>query len=172
MSKKIFKKVWNPFLVGGLIGLLLSFSVGVWGKIIGFSFSFVSLASLIFTVFGKDNLLLIQEKFISQPLINYYVVLAVFTIVGSWVAVKLSKVKPNGIPRLWEKRFGSRVLKRNAGAFVGGAIMMMGAIFAGGCTSSHAISGGAAFAVSAFMFMGGMFISGIITAFILYKGWK
>jgi uncharacterized protein len=172
MSMNIFKKVWDPFLVGGLIGLLLSVAVGIWGKIIGFSFSFVSLASSILSLFGQSNLLLIQEKFVTQPFINYYVVLAVFTIMGSWIAVKLSKSKPNGIPSYWQKRFGDSAIKRNAGAFVGGVIMMVGAIFAGGCTSSHAISGGASLAVSAFMFMGGMFVSGIVTAFILYKGWK
>jgi uncharacterized protein len=168
----IFKKVWNPFLAGGLIGILASTVVIVWGKIIGFSFSFVSVASLFMAVFGQDNMVFIQEKFAQQSLINYYVVLAIFTIIGSAISVKLSHSKPNGIPLLWKRRFGDSATRRNAGAFIGGLIMMVGGIFAGGCTSSHAISGGAAFAVSAYMFMGGMFASGIVTAFILYKGWK
>jgi hypothetical protein len=53
-------------------------------------------------------------------------------------------------------------------AFAGGAIMGFGARWARGCTSGHGISGTLQLAVSSWMVTVALFISGIITAMILY----
>ena len=58
-------------------------------------------------------------------------------------------------------------------SFIGGFLVILGARFAGGCTSGHAISGGIQLAASGYLFMLGVFALGIPTAFLarrLFKG--
>lgn len=45
------------------------------------------------------------------------------------------------IPDPWIERFGNRPRLRASHAFIGGVIMLIGSRLAGGCTSSHIISG-------------------------------
>jgi hypothetical protein len=52
--------------------------------------------------------------------------------------------------------------------FVGAIIVEYAAGIAGGCTSGLAISGGMLLVPAAFLFIAGMFISGIVTALIVY----
>jgi hypothetical protein len=68
----------------------------------------------------------------------------------------------------WTRVFGQAQWKRWAALFFGAILLEYGAGVAGGCTSGLAISGGVQLAPAAFIFMAGMFISGIITAKILY----
>jgi uncharacterized membrane protein YedE/YeeE len=54
-------------------------------------------------------------------------------------------------------------------SFVGGFLLLFGARFGGGCTSGHMISGISQLAISSFLFSAALFISGIITARVLYR---
>jgi uncharacterized membrane protein YedE/YeeE len=69
----------------------------------------------------------------------------------------------------WKKVFGASRLKRFVIGFFGAVILQYGASLAGGCTSGLAISGGMLLAPAAFIFMAGMFISGILTALVVYR---
>jgi uncharacterized membrane protein YedE/YeeE len=60
-------------------------------------------------------------------------------------------------------------MKRMIAAFIGGAILLFGARLAGGCTSGHGISGTMQLALSSWIFFPVMFITGIITARILFR---
>jgi uncharacterized membrane protein YedE/YeeE len=73
------------------------------------------------------------------------------------------------VPAEWNKRFGSNPGNRLVWSFVGGFLLLFGARFGGGCTSGHMISGISQLAVSSFVFSAALFISGIITARILYR---
>ena len=72
------------------------------------------------------------------------------------------------VPREWSARFGPSPVKRLAGAFFGGFILLFGARFGGGCTSGHMISGVSQLAISSFLFSAALFISAIATARWLY----
>ena len=59
--------------------------------------------------------------------------------------------------------------RRYVAAFIGGIIAMYGARLANGCTSGNGISGGLQLALSGWVFLVVMFITGTITAFILFR---
>jgi len=54
-------------------------------------------------------------------------------------------------------------------AFLGGALLLFGSRLAGGCTSGHMMSGISQLTIGSFVFGISIFVSGIITAHILYK---
>jgi hypothetical protein len=70
----------------------------------------------------------------------------------------------------WKTIFGPQLWKRWVLLFVGAIILEYGAGIAGGCTSGLAISGGMLLAPAAFIFIGAMFMSGIVTALLVYRG--
>ena len=69
----------------------------------------------------------------------------------------------------WIERFGNRPRLRISHAFIGGVIMMIGARLAGGCTSSHVISGMSQMAISSLLFGAAVFASGIPAAILIYR---
>ena len=97
-------------------------------------------------------------------------VLALF--IGAFLANKTSKVKvpKENVPKMWAERFGPSPVKRYIPAFIGGFLMLFGARMAGGCTSSHVISGMSEMALSGIVFGIAVFAMGIPTALLLYKG--
>jgi uncharacterized membrane protein YedE/YeeE len=65
------------------------------------------------------------------------------------------------LPGMWTSHFGDGWLLRWFTAFVGGAIMGIGARWANGCTSGHALSGSMQLVVSSWVAAFGIFIGGI-----------
>jgi uncharacterized membrane protein YedE/YeeE len=57
-------------------------------------------------------------------------------------------------------------------AFIGGIVMGIGARWANGCTSGHGISGTLQLAVSSWLAAICFFIGGIVTAMLIYGGWR
>lgn len=97
-------------------------------------------------------------------------VLAIF--LGGFLGKKTSKVKAavENVPKMWIERFGPSPTKRYIAAFIGGFLMLFGARMAGGCTSSHVISGMSEMALSGIVFGLAVFAMGIPAALLLYKG--
>jgi uncharacterized membrane protein YedE/YeeE len=73
------------------------------------------------------------------------------------------------IPALWKERFGNRPYLRLVHAFLGGFLLLVGSRIAGGCTSSHIISGMSQMAVSGMLLAAAVFAAGIPTALLLYR---
>jgi uncharacterized protein len=89
--------------------------------------------------------------------------------IGAWLSSKLSgDGVTERVDALWRRRFGPSTRKRYAAAFFGGAVLMIGARTAGGCTSGHGISGSLQLAVSGWLFFASIFASGLLTAWLLY----
>lgn len=99
-------------------------------------------------------------------------VLGIF--IGALVANKTSKKKTpkENVPKMWAERFGPSSSKRYIAAFIGGFLLLFGSRMAGGCTSSHVISGMSEMAMSGIVFGLAVFAAGIPTALLLYKGGK
>lgn len=88
---------------------------------------------------------------------------------GSMLSSRLSGDRSNiAVPPLWRWRFGESTGKRFAAAFIGGALMVLGARVAGGCTSGHGISGTLQLAVQSWLFIGLAFATAIATAFLIF----
>jgi len=156
-------KTWSPYLVGSGIGILSWVTILFMKKTLGSSAAFMRIGTLL------HKLLIPSATVQTIPiLINWQFVLIVFAFVGAKVAASLSSYKPPTVPELWKLNFGQLVRHRYIGAFIGGSLLMLGARIAGGCTTGHAISGGLQLSVAGWLFMTVFFISGIITAFILY----
>ena len=98
---------------------------------------------------------------------EWMLVLGVF--VGALLSSRLSGDRTReAVPSLWERRFGPGAGKRLAVAFLGGAVMMLGARLAGGCTSGHAVSGNLQLAVSSLVFTLTFGVVGVLAARAIY----
>ena len=89
-----------------------------------------------------------------EPKLGWYLMLLSGVFVGaflsSWLSGDRSRIS---VPPLWRWRFADSAIKRFAAALAGGAIMVLGARIAGGCTSGHGISGTLQLAVQSWTFI-------------------
>ncbi|HHW12733.1 MAG TPA: YeeE/YedE family protein [Firmicutes bacterium] len=99
---------------------------------------------------------------------QWYLVLGIF-LGGLTARLVHGKQKVDPVPKLWQERFGFRPRLRYLHALVGGFLLLLGARIAGGCTSSHVISGMSQLAVSGLLFGGAVFAAGIPVALLLYR---
>lgn len=175
--KNLIKKPrWSPYWVGAGIGVLSWITFAWMGKAIGVSTTMVRAVGTFEKVVAEKHVLS-NEYFIKylgtvaepKPVFEWQFALVVMLALGAFLSVWLSGEKfREEVPRLWEWRFGPSRIVRNAIAFLGGMILLFGARLAGGCTSGHGISGGLQLALSSWAFFLSMFVSGVVTAFILY----
>ncbi len=166
------KEEWSPYVAGGLLGLVGVLAVALSHNLLGASGAFENLAGLIGRAAAPrlfDNL---YFKFIMPPGITWQVVLLVGVFFGGMVGARLARTwKWRWLPeKQWTTVFGPERWKRWAVGFFGAIVLEIGAGIAGGCTSGLAISGGMLLAPAAFLFIAGMFVSGIVTALVIYRG--
>lgn len=99
---------------------------------------------------------------------QWLLVLGIF--IGGFIGKLISREKKAPeIPALWQARFGNKPRLRLIHAFFGGFLLLIGSRIAGGCTSSHVISGMSQMAVSGMVFAAAVFAAGIPTALLLYR---
>ncbi len=163
---------WSPYIAGILLGVVGIAAVAISNSLLGASGAFESLVGII----GKA----IAPSIFSNTYFNYVVpseiTWAVVLLIGIFFGGGLGALTSNTWKlrvqddEQWKTIFGPQLWKRWLLLFIGGIILEYGAGIAGGCTSGLAISGGMLLAPSAFLFIGSMFISGIITAMIIYRG--
>lgn len=166
------KELWSPYVAGILLGIVGVLAVWISNSLLGASGAFETIAGFL----GKkiapsvfDNL---YFNFIMPPGLTWGLVLFVGTILGGAMGALTSrtfKLRLMDDDAQWKRIFGPQLWKRWLLLFVGAIILEYGAGIAGGCTSGLAISGGMLLAPAAFLFIGGMFVSGIITALLIYR---
>lgn len=163
----IRKEEWSPYAAGVLLGIVGILTVVLAHALLGASGGFENLAAYIGKAIDPNN---IYFNFIMPAGITYPVVLLVGIFFGGTLGALSSgtfKIRTMDSEQ-WKKAYGKQVWKRWLLLFIGGIIVEYAAGIAGGCTSGLAISGGMLLAPAAFLFIAGMFISGIITARIIY----
>jgi hypothetical protein len=95
--------------------------------------------------------------------------LVIGIIVGAFISARLSgDFQLRWIPPLWEEKIGDSVFFRWLAAFIGGAILGIGARWADGCTSGHGISGALQLVVSSWVAVICFFAGGVIAAQLLF----
>ena len=167
------KEEWSPYAAGILLGLVGIFTVLLTDKVLnapkllGASGGFENVAGFI----GK----LIQP---SNTYFNYVmpagITFAVILLVGIFFGGMLGAFSSGTLKfrtmdsEQWKQVFGKQTWTRWLVLFFGAIIVEYAAGIAGGCTSGLAISGGMLLVPAAFLFIAGMFVSGIITALIVY----
>jgi uncharacterized protein len=163
MQKLLSKKTWSPYIVGLMIGVLLTGSVLFFQKGLG--------ASIIFSIQGKSIIDLFSGTIPTLLSFHWwYLMVFIGLLLGGFTSAYLSSsTSPSFVPKLWEKYHGKSKKKRAFFAFLGGFLLIIGARIAGGCTSGHVITGGGQLATSGFLFMVALFAGGVTTAFLFYK---
>jgi uncharacterized protein len=134
----VLKQPWNPYLAGGLAGVLLVLSVLINGHFLGASTTFARSASVIEQALGIDTsafdyFTTKQGKYGPSSLPNWQLMFVIGIFLGALISSKLSgDFKIQAVPDMWRKRFGPSSLKRGIVAFIGGTIALIGARLAGG----------------------------------------
>lgn len=165
---QIRKPEWSPYAAGAMLGVTVAVSLLIAGQMPGSSGAFENLIAYVGSKIDTGN---IYFRFIMPSGITWQVWLLLGVLLGAFASAWLSHdFRWRHVPdKQWAAIFGQARWKRWLVAFIGGVILEIGAGIAGGCTSGLAISGGVQLAPAAFLFIPGMFISGIITAAIIYR---
>jgi hypothetical protein len=169
-SRSIWAMVrWSPYLVGAGIGVLSWLAFVLSDKPIGVSTAYAQSAGMIEkTIRGSE----VEEKPYYReyvPRISWTWMLVIGIIVGAFISARLSgDFQLRWIPPLWEEKIGDSVFFRWLAAFIGGAILGIGARWADGCTSGHGISGALQLVVSSWVAVICFFAGGVIAAQLLF----
>ena len=167
---------WNPYFAGALVGVLAIVSVllttQLMGKTnyLGASTTFVRAAGLLEQIIAPEhvaeNVYFTKEK----VRVDWQFMLVLGIFIGALASSLTDKsFKFESVPGLWEERFGSSVVVRAVGAFLGGIIAMLGARMADGCPSGHGLSGMMQLSVSAFFAIAMFFAAGMVVAAAIYR---
>lgn len=167
---------WNPYLAGALVGALAIASAFATTKLmgktthLGASTTFVRAAGMIEQRIEPARVAK-NEYFQKEKVkVDWQFMLVCGIAVGALAGALTGRTfHLEGVPPIWAKRFGNRVLYRGAGAFAGGALAMFGARLADGCPSGHGLSGIMQLSVSGFAALGCFFLGGVLVASRLYR---
>lgn len=162
-------KVWPPYVVGAMIGVLSWFTFVSADKPLGVSTAFVRTTAMVENAVSPAH---VQENAyfqIVKPVVDWQLMVVVGVFIGAYASASLSSDRETDcVPQIWRHRFGDRPWLRFVGAFAGGFLLLFGARLAGGCTSGHGISGSLQLAVSGWTFFGAVFVAGVATAMPLF----
>ncbi|WP_425400154.1 YeeE/YedE thiosulfate transporter family protein [Aeoliella sp.] len=162
---------WSPYLVGGLIGLLVLTTLALAGKKIGASSGYSDAAGMIGRLVAPAHIASLPYYQENRPMIGWTLTIVLGAILGAFVAAwSGGELTGTYLQDMWVARFGSDSAALRTGvALIGGALMAFGARMAGGCTSGHGISGTLQLAVSSWIAVCCFFVGGIATAILMYR---
>jgi len=166
----IKKELWSPYAAGALLGIVGILTVVLANKLLGASGGFENIVGMIGKAVAPAAFNNMYFNFVMPAEVTY----AVMLLIGIFLGGTLGALSSGTFrfrtmdDEMWKEAHGPQVWKRWLLLFLGGVIVQYGAGIAGGCTSGLLISGGMLLAPAAFLFMAGMFVSGIITAKIIY----
>ena len=165
------KKLWNPYVAGAALGLVMLTSFLIAGKGLGASGAAnrVGVAALnkVAPDHVSNNKSMASLKANGHPMDNWFVFEVLGVFLGGLVAAHTGG------------RLGRRIVKgprvsnrsRLVLALSGGIIMGMAARLARGCTSGQALSGGALLSAGSFVFMFSIFAGAYALAYFVRKEW-
>jgi hypothetical protein len=160
---------WSPYVSGAGIGILSWLTFLLCNKTLGCSTAFARTAGMIERIFTGDR---VHERPYYRrfvPKIEWQWMLVLSVVIGAFISAQLSGVwEPRWVPDRWADAFGTVVSVRLLVAFIGGALLGLGARWANGCTSGHGISGTLQLALSGWIASVCFFASGTAAAMLIY----
>jgi len=163
----------SPYAAGVALGLVLLAAFVFAGRGLGASGAFARTASGLVAAaspsVAADNQYFSRYLADDAPVWRDWLVLEIAGVaIGAWVSARLA-----GRLRLAIDR-GPRIApaRRLMLAAIGGGAMGAGAVFARGCTSGQALSGGAMLSVGSWLFTIGAFASAYLLAPMLRRAWR
>lgn len=173
-ARRVAAPYMNPYLAGVGLGLVLLAAFVIMGRGLGASGAFSSLVAWLAglaapehaqaNTFYADYL----ESGVGHPLKDWLVFEVLGVVVGGFLSGLFAGRVRRGIERGPRISAGGRLTL----AFVGGALMGIGAKLARGCTSGQALSGGALLSAGSWAFMLMVFAGGYAAAWFLRRQWQ
>lgn len=164
---------WNPYVAGVGLGLVLLAAFVIMGRGLGASGAFSTVVSTgvnaIAPSFGEKNEFFstYSDQVSANPLKDWYVIEVIGILIGGFISGFLA----HRFKKTVDKGPNISVRGRFTYAFIGGAIMGIGAKLARGCTSGQALTGGAQLNVGSWLFMIFFFIGGYAAAYFVRRQW-
>ena len=164
----------NPYLAGVGLGLVLLTAFVVVGRGLGASGAFSTLVAscvgALAPTHAEGNAF--YSGYLHNGFGNPFKSFLVFEVAGVLVGGFLSGVLAGRVKKTIER--GPRIGAggRLAFAFLGGALMGIGAKLARGCTSGQALSGGAVLGLGSWVFMIMVFVGGYAMAYFVRRQWR
>lgn len=163
-------KGWSPYLVGVGLGILSWISFLLLDSGLGASSAYARSGAMLEQALSRSKP--VHRQYYEEnlrPFVNPGWMMLLGVVIGAFLSAQLSgDFQVRLIPDLWRSQFGDSGGLRILTAFLGGAVMAVGARWAGGCTSGHGITGTLQLALSSWIAVICFFIGGIATALILY----
>lgn len=165
------RPLWNPYIAGFALGLVLLASFLVTGRGLGASGAFASFATWITSLASVEH---VSANAVHAKLWKHGAPLA------SFLVYLMAGVFVGALASAWQaRRFRMRIERgpnvtdgqRLALAFAGGLIAAYGAKIAKGCTSGQALTGGAMLNVGSLAFMASVFVAGYALAWSMRRQW-
>ncbi|MCS7306851.1 MAG: YeeE/YedE family protein [Thermoguttaceae bacterium] len=166
---------WRPYAAGALLGVVAIASAWAttrWlGKTnyLGASTTFVRAAGLLEKTVAPDHVA--QNAYFTKEKVRveWQFMLIVGILIGALVGAVLDRsFRLEAVPPVWRERFGPSPTKRAIAALLGGAVMMIGARMADGCTSGNGLSGLMQLSASGFLVLPVFFGVALVTAMLVY----
>lgn len=165
---------WNPYFAGIGLGMVLLASFVIMGRGLGASGAFSSAIAYGVQTVAPSHAQ--SNAFYSEylgdgtknPLMDWLVFEVIGVFAGGYISGALAgrlKVTTEHGPHFTDKR-------RLLFAFIGGAIMGIGAKFARGCTSGQALTGGALLNAGSWAFMMMVFAGAYAAAYFVRRQWR
>ena len=164
---------WNPYVAGVGLGLVLLAAFIIMGRGLGASGAFSTVVSTgvnaVAPKAGQSNEFFstYSNQVSENPLQDWYVIEVIGVLIGGFISGFLA----HRFKKTVDKGPNISVKGRFTYAFIGGAIMGIGAKLARGCTSGQALTGGAQLNVGSWLFMIFIFIGGYATAYFVRRQW-
>lgn len=166
------KPYLSPYIGGIIVGIVLFLSFFLVGKGLGGSGAYTRVVAVTMNSVAPEHTekLSYFQRYLggtTHALDNWLVYMMVGVFIGallSGIRNRRMKVEVLRGPNI---KPGRRLLF----AFIGGILVAQGARLAGGCTSGHALTGGAMLGVAGWIFFISVFISGFIVAYFMRKQW-
>jgi hypothetical protein len=168
MNKNRF---WSPYLAGAGLGFTLLASFIIAGQGLGASRAFTVVAGKAMKAVAPAYTATLSylSKYLERPLFSDWTFLEVTgVLIGALIGVLMSRGFKVRFDRGSAMSVGMRVMT----AFGGGIILGFASRLARGCTSGVALTGGAQFALSGWVFVIAMFASGFLFAALFRRLWS
>lgn len=173
MESKPAQPYWNPYVAGVGLGLVLLTSFVVMGRGLGASGAVASTITAGLNAVSPEHVAgnAAYSEYLkdgASPLKDWLV----FEVLGVFVGGYLSGMLAHRVTKVVEKGPNITVSRRLVFAFIGGALMGIGAKLARGCTSGQALTGGALLNAGSWAFMMMVFAGAYAFAYFMRRQWQ
>lgn len=163
-KQPLLKREWG-WLPTGIIAGLMIFLTTKDGEYLSFSGGFLALGAHISSLFGQT----MQSVPSLSESTEWRAMLVLGIFPGAFLSSYLAKsIQQEKIPPLFQAAFGQRLYLRIVTVFIGGFLMIIGALTGGGCTTGAFMSGWPTLSVGSFVMGMTFFGSAMLTAQIIY----